>query len=248
MNKQKWVILITALALIGGTAGLLSDLRRKQKLGQPAVATTGEPGAKRLQVILPERVLDYTSVPVEEDKMVLDALPDDTSFGQRLYTAADGFATDVNVVLMGADRTSLHKPEFCLEGQGWHIVMANCGTATVHMEQPCTYDLPVMKLIVRKEENENGQTVARSGIFVYWFVAPNELTAHHWQRMWWMAKDLLHTGVLQRWAYVSLFHVCPVGQEDACFERMKKMIAAAAPEFQLTPRPTQTVARTQPPF
>jgi hypothetical protein len=53
--------------------------------------------------------------------------------------------------------------------------------------------------------------------------------------MWWMAKDMMLTGVLQRWAYVTYFAVCAPGEEDATFERMKKMIAASVPEFQLTP-------------
>jgi hypothetical protein len=242
MNKQKWIILAAALALIGGAAGLLSELRAKQKLGDPAVTTSPQTGTKR-QVVLPERVLDYTSEALEVQKIVLDTLPADTSYGQRRYTAADGSWTDVNVVLMGEDRTSLHKPEICLEGQGWHVMAAECGTSTIHMERPCAYDLPVMKLIVSKTGTENGQTVTMSGVFVYWFVAPNELTAHHWQRMWWMAKDMMRTGVLQRWAYVSYFHICPVGQENASFERMKKMIAASVPEFQLTPAPAATMAR-----
>ena len=235
MNKQKWIGLIAALAMIGGAAGLLSNLKSKQKLGPPAVKTSVQPGTKRLLVDLPARVLDYNSEPTEVAKVVLDYLPPDTSFGQRRYTAPDGFVTDVNVVLMGMDRTSLHKPEICLEGQGWHVITANCGTDVVHVERPCPYDLPVMKLFSTKTVTQDGRTIPLSGIFVYWFVAPNELTAKHWQRMWWMAEDLLRTGVLQRWAYVSFFHVCPAGQELACMERMKKMIAASVPEFQLTP-------------
>ena len=235
MNKQKWIILISTLALIGGAATVLAGLRAKQKLSPPAVKTTPLEDPQRLAVCLPERVLDYTSEAMETQKIVLDTLPPDTSFGQRRYKAADGFVTDLNVVLMGTDRTSLHKPEFCLQGQGWNLDPAQCEEATVHMDRPCSYDLPVMKLLARKEVVENGQTVTFSGIYVYWFVAPNEYTANHWKRMWWMAEDLLRTGVLQRWAYISYFHVCRPGEEAACFERMKTFIAASAPEFQLTP-------------
>jgi hypothetical protein len=43
--------------------------------------------------------------------------------------------------------------------------------------------------------------------------------------------------VLQRWAYVACISPCAPGQEDATFARMKKFIAAAVPEFQLTPPP-----------
>ena len=106
---------------MGGAAGLLTRLQANQKLGRPGVKTSPIPGSPRLQVDLPERVLDYTSEAVEVDKRTLDWLPQDTSFGQRLYRAPDGFEVSVNVVLMGSDRTSLHKTEFCLEGQGWRI-------------------------------------------------------------------------------------------------------------------------------
>jgi len=85
------------------------------------------------------------------------------------------------------------------------------------------------------------------GIYVYYYVADNAISAGTYgiERMWLMARDMLRTGVLQRWAYVSYFSVCAPGQEEATFERMKKFIAAAAPEFQLTPRAdtTQTAQR-----
>jgi hypothetical protein len=47
---------------------------------------------------------------------------------------------------------------------------------------------------------------------------------------------MLRAGVLQRWAMISYFTACAPGQEDAAFERLKKLIAASAPEFQLVPR------------
>ena len=56
------------------------------------------------------------------------------------------------------------------------------------------------------------------GLYVFWFVARNEETDSHWQRIWWLTRDLLTTGVLQRWAYVSYFSAgFAPGQEDAAF-------------------------------
>jgi hypothetical protein len=137
---------------------------------------------------------------------------------------------------MGSDRTSLHKPQFCLEGGGWKIDAAASVPTTVNIERPRPYDLPVMKLIASKVVTSEGQSVQARGVYVYWFVAEDAMTAYHWQRMWWMAKHLLRTGVLQRWAYVTCFSVCHPGQEEATFNRMKQFLAAAVPEFQLTPR------------
>ncbi len=108
------------------------------------------------------------------DKATLDWLPQDTSFGQRLYRAPDGFQTSVSVVLMGSDRTSLHKTEFCLEGQGWRIDRSASKETTVPMDRPYAYDLPVMKFIATKEVTVNGQSVTARGIYVLWFVADND--------------------------------------------------------------------------
>jgi hypothetical protein len=236
MNKQKWMMVILALGLMGGTAALLTRLKATQQLGQPAVKTRPIPGSERLEVQLPERVLDCTSEAVEVDKTTLGWLPPDTSFGQRVYRAPDGFETAVNVILMGRDRTSIHKTEFCLEGQGWVIDRSASSQATVRMDRPYPYDLPVMKFVATKQVTAHGQPITARGIYVLWFVADNdEYTAQHWQRMWWMARDLLRTGVLRRWASISYFAHCAPGEEDATFERMKKFIVASAPEFQLVP-------------
>jgi hypothetical protein len=238
MNKQTWITLILALSLIGGTAGVLLGLRAIQKLGQPAVKTRAIPGSPRLQVDLPERVLDCTSQALEVDKAVLAWLPQDTSFGQRLYRAPDGFEVTVNVVLMGSDRSSLHATEACLEGQGWRIDRNVTRTTTVHMDKPYTYDLPIKRIITSRDVTVEGQTRTARGIYVRWFVAGGgEYTAWHWQRAWWMTRDLIRTGVLQRWAMISYFTVCWPGEEEATAERLNKFIRASAPEIQLLPRP-----------
>jgi hypothetical protein len=247
MNKQKWIVLVAALVLMGAAAALLRQLQTHQKLGQPAVKTNPIAGSQRLQVDLPQQVLDCTSEVVAVDKLTLDTLPQDTSFGSRRYTAPDGFSTQISVVLMGSDRTSIHKTEFCMEGSGWRINRSASAETKVHLDRPYPYDLPVMKYITTREADLNGQKTTFQGVYVAWFVADNdEFTARHTQRMWWLARDLVRTGVLQRWALVSYFSVCAPGQEDATFERMKKFIAASAPEFQLVPRPKAIVATSQP--
>lgn len=237
MNRQKFIIALVVLALIAGTAGLLANLRAHQKLGLPAVKTSPLDDPIRLQVELPERVLDYESTNLPIEQIVVDTLPKDTSYGQRLYVAPDKSQTLVNVVLMGKDRSSMHKPQICFEGQGWIINDNVSAETTVHIERPFAYDLPVMKLIANKVVSINGEPQLARQVYLYWFVAPDEITAKHWQRMWWLARDLFRTGVLQRWSYVSFNSLCAPGQEDATFERMKKLIAAAVPEFQLPPHP-----------
>ena len=244
MSRQKWVVLFVTLALIGGGGALLARMRTYQKLGAPGVKAHPLPGEKRLQVDLPEKVVDFKSEWIDADKVALATLPADTSFGQRVYTAPDGWQAAMNVVLMGIDRTSIHKPQFCLEGAGWHIDQAASRTTTIHLERPQPYELPVVELLATMEITKDGQKQRVRGIYVYWFVCEDALSASvsGFERMWWMAGKLLRTGVLQRWAYVSCLSTCSPGQEDAAFERMKKLIAAAVPEFQLYPRATASAA------
>ncbi len=233
MNRQKWILLMAALVMMAGTLAMLAGLRAHQKLGRPGVKTRPLPDSIRLQVELPERVLNYTSRPLEVEKFVLDFLPPDTSFGMRRYTAPDDFWIQISAVLMGTDRTSLHKPEICLGGSGLRIDDALSSEESIRIQRPRPYDLPVMKLVTTRQTKGAGEQDAQRVIYVYWFVADGELTARHSQRMWWMVRDLVHTGVLQRWAYVATFSICAPGQEQATFERMKQFIAAAVPQFQL---------------
>ena len=240
MNKQSWLILIVGLALIGGTAGFLTNRKAHQKLGTPGVqvvpAPIYDPEGKMVgtnSVDLPARVLDYESEVRPIDHLVLNWLPKDTTFGSRYYKASDGFETLMNVVLMGSDRTSIHKPQYCLTGSGWQVPTTEA--VTIPITQPHPYELPVMKLTaVRQATLPSGGTAVQHGLYVYWFVADGQLTADHNQRMKWMAQSMLRTGVLQRWAYVTCFALCRGGDEAKTFERMKQFIAAAVPQFQLT--------------
>jgi len=71
------------------------------------------------------------------------------------------------------------------------------------------------------------------------------LTADHGQRWWWMARDLVTKGVLQRWAYVICYSECAAGSEDATYDRLKDFIAASVPEFQVTAGPPIQGARAK---
>ena len=239
MNRQKIILFLTVLALLGATAGVLAHAKASQKLGLPGVKTAPLAGSRNLAVLLPADLPGYKSEARVQAQEVTNMLPQDTSYGQRLYTADDGFQTLANVVLMGSSRGSIHKPQVCLTAQGWAINDAASHVDQVHLEKPFAYDLPVMRLIAAKSGEMNGQRVTQQGVYVYWFVDADRYTPSHAQRMLWMAQDVLFKSELDRWAYITFFSVCAPGQADATFERMKKLIAASVPEFQLVPRPAK---------
>jgi len=183
---------------------------------------------------LPERVLDCTSTNVPESELVLGYLPPDTSYAERHYMGPDGFDMAGTVILMGADRTSIHKPDYCLPGQGWSIRSKKIANLAIAGTMP--YELPVSEWVVSNSfQTPGGGKEMVSGVYVFWFVADGEETPNHNQFMRWLALDLLRKAVWQRWAYVSYFSVCEPGQEDATFARMGKVIAASVPEFQPPP-------------
>jgi len=237
MKNQKWLILFAVLILIAVTAGALTWLKVNQKLGEPGIRTTPIPGSVARKIDLPEIVLGFTSTNVPEDKVVLDYLPKDTSFVERYYTPLDGVpGISATIILMGADRTSIHRPEYCLAGQGFTCDEKE--VVKIPVGGPKPYQLPVAKWKVsRMVQQPDGQNVRVSGIYVFWFVADDEQTTGIVPFQCYLVRDLLLRGILQRWAYVSYFSACLPGQEEVTFARMKKLIAASVPEFQSPPKP-----------
>ncbi len=234
MKNQKWLLLVVALALMAGTAGALTWLRANQKLGKPGIMAVPIPGSVAMDIQLPENVPGFISTNMPEPEVVLGYLPKDTSYTGRLYTATNGVQINTTVILMGADRTSIHNADFCLGGQGWTINEKTVVNIPVAGPQP--YQLPVAKWVISNvSQAPDGQKQQVSGLYVFWFVADGQQTTDNHQRMWWLGRDLLRTGVLQRWAYVSYFAACLPGQEEATFEQMKNLIAHSVPEFQVAP-------------
>lgn len=256
MNRRVWILAATCLVLMGMGSGVLLRLRAGQRLGPPGlklcpVALTNELGVTvaTKSIHLPEQVLEYRS----ELKPILNEefewLPRDTTYGRRSYTARDGLAVQVSVVLMGSDRTSIHKPEYCLPSQGFQILRQE--RDRVLIERPHRYELPVSKFTaIREVRRADGSAVRLSALYVFWFVSGNQFTEDHLQRMWWMARDLVRTGELPRWAYVGVLAFCPPGAEAATYSRLKEFISAAVPEFQLvagTPLDAQPASFTAAP-
>jgi len=227
------------LALMGLTALLIFHIKSQQHLGAAGVKTQAIAGSQRLDVLMPRTVAGYTSEILTNAEAVLEhQLPKDSSYRELLYTGEDKFWIQMTTVLMGTDRTSIHSPYFCLVGQGWTIDDGKTTVEPIHMERPLAYDLPVNKLLAtiqRADQSGTNQTVR--GVYVYWYVDGSHFTpnAKLWMG-WWMPRDLLLHGLLERWAYISVFAPCLPGQEEATYERMKKLIASTVPEFQLVPK------------
>ena len=244
MNRQGKSVLIVGLAIMALTAAALTRVRSLQKLGHPGVKVVAENIYRQdgtlvdtNSVPLPENVPGFQSRALPLTTNELNWLPLDTTYGRRFYVAPDGFALQLGVVLMGRDRTSIHKPEYCLPGQGARIERTE--RLSIPVCEPRPYALPVTRFTISQEVEQDGKRQQLHGLYVYWFVADGQITADHNQRMLWMTRDLLTKGTLQRWAYVSCFSYCQPGQEETAYARMAGLIAAAVPRFQLATGPAE---------
>jgi hypothetical protein len=179
---------------------------------------------------LPTNVAGYEFRTIPVRNIELDGLPKDTVFGRGSYTARDGFWAQISVVLMGTDRTSIHPPEYCLRGMGCKIVRQG-ERSLASIGKP---DSNVQRFDFRLTTEIEGQRKEMGGVFVFWFVAHDRETASHWERQWWMIHELVTRGVLQRWAYISFFALCPLGEEDATYQRLTELIQATSPYFEVT--------------
>lgn len=237
------MVACAALLLMAGTALVLMRFQSGRHLGLPGVRIVATPlndekGALAAtnSILLPESPLDFRSVLLPVTREELDWLPHDTTYGRRLYTGKDGFQVQVSGVLMGTDRTSIHKPEFCLPGQGFQILRRT--QTQILIDRPHRYALPVTRLDAIRETRKPDGSVDRVGaVYIYWFLSDSRLSNDHVQRMWWLAWDLLRTGELQRWAYLSTLAACTPGQEDAAYARLERLIQTLVPEIQATTGP-----------
>lgn len=225
------------LAIMGATALGLQRIDQQRRLGAPGLQLTArnvldDNGAvvNTNTIALPDQVLAFQASDVPITRVEIGTLPTDTTFARRLYSATNGFQLQLSVVLMGMDRSSIHKPQYCLVGQGWQVLSEQADR--IPLAGPRGDALPVWKMTAQQQRTlPDGSHRMVKALYVYWFVADGQVTARHGERMWWMARDLLTRGTLQRWAYVSVLGLCLPGQEEQTYERMKEFIAESTPQY-----------------
>ncbi len=248
MNRKAWTILFVTLLVMSAAFAYVAACHQRQKLGQPGLKLvshelhdeTGTVVATNC-VYLPEEIGDYSSTELPVTRLELKWLPKDTTFGRRLYKSPDGFEMMVSAVMMGTDRTSIHKPDYCLSGQGWQVDGRDFVEIPLKSKSG---SIPVQKLMTTKLARSGAaEAGAMRGMYIYWFVADGAQTADEKSRTWMTARELLRSGVLQRWSYVSCFAVFYRGQEAATFERMKRFLSEAVPYFQLNASPTLAIQK-----
>jgi len=236
MKPSQTTLLIGGLLVIGLTAGAVGWYQKNQLLEEPGITWRPIPDSSKVEILLPDQLPGYVSESLPVTQEELEMLPPDTSFGRRRYVAADGLAVDLSVVVMGGDRSSLHRPQACLPAQGWMIRTQE--VTSVRIAQPHPYDLTFNKLSNDKEWVQDGRTNRYESLYLYWFVSRNRLAVQ--RRDWVMstAKTMITTGRVERWAYVTIAASCPAGFTGVIYPRLVQFLQVAVPEFQVPAGPT----------
>jgi exosortase len=162
-------------------------------------------------------------------------LPPDTGYSRKNYVWLHDSSRQVfvSIVLSGRDRTSIHRPELCLLGQGWTID----GRSGHDFAYPGSRQgtVPATVLRVRREVLlPSGGRMAVPSLVAYWFVGHDRVVASHWARMWWSAVDRLCRLRTNRWAYV-LVQTTAFDGETAALARLQTVLDQTLPAFEKPP-------------
>ncbi|MDB6138206.1 MAG: Exosortase [Verrucomicrobiaceae bacterium] len=155
---------------------------------------------------LPLRVPSFTGQPEKPASEETNNLPEDTAIAKMRYTTAGAAADEadvvhVSLVLAGAERRSIHRPEVCLPGQGWSIV----GSEVLPVEIAPGKTLRVKDLAIEKTgHNANGTETRIRAHYLYWFIGTDVTTPSHFERILRTTWDSIFRNVNHRWAYASV--------------------------------------------
>jgi EpsI family protein len=208
-------VAVVALAAVG-TVALVDQVEAMGARAQPGIplAEDGLNPAPLPQFIGTEWIGQETEVTAIEREM----LPADTGYARRIYVSLDDRREQVlvSVVLSGQDRTSIHRPELCLVGQGWSI--------RDRQETRFGEEVPAALLRLEREwVGEDGRRAQVPALFVYWFVGRESMATTTVARLWRTALNRLRLQP-DRWAYVVVQAVVLPGEtEEVTRARMERV-------------------------
>ena len=165
-------------------------------------------------------------VPVSEVELAI--LPPDTGYSRRVYVGLNDPRRQVlaSIVLSGRDRSSIHRPEICVEGQGWTI-----RDRFIHAFDGVRPDGAPLPVTVLRLEHIGADGRSAPMLLAYWFVSSEAVVATHAERLWRGVRDRLLRGRADRWAYVLVQTGADDG-EAAALARLQTLLAGTVPVFQ----------------
>ena len=221
-------VTVLAAAAVGWATTRLDAVQVSPRTGVRLAANGVDPAP------LPAMVgFDWVGQDAAVTAVEREVLPADTGYSRRMYVSLQDRAHQVflSIVLSGRDRTSIHRPEICLVGQGWTIR----GSARHRFRLPADAgggELPATLLRIDREiTGPGGETRTVPALLAYWFVGADRVVASHWERQYHTALDRLRHLQAHRWAYV-LVQTHALDGEAAALARMQEVLDGTLPAFQ----------------
>lgn len=222
--RRAGLLAVAVIAVVVGEMVLLSHVAWAPASGAAGVRLTAD---GRDPVELPPFIgTDWIGRRAEVTAVEREVLPADTGFSRRTYVSVQNrrHSVFVSIVLSGRDRTSIHRPEICLVGQGW--TLSDPGTR--RLPAMAGREFPVTTLHTRLTEPRSQRTV--QALVAYGFISADAMVATHGQRFLHDAWNRLRHGRADRWAYVLLQADAEDG-DAAALARMQAVLAGTAPVF-----------------
>ncbi len=228
------IIRAVILAVLCGMTVLLCQFSPQPKGGSEAGVLTELPMAAG-------GFVGESEQPSDKER---ELLPADTIIVKREYHTPGRIETrdlaHVSLVIAGNDTRSIHRPEVCLDGQGWTITSST--VREVKMISGTV--LRVRDLAIERQLLQaDGSKLPLRAHYVYWFVGNGISTPNNLDRQLLSMRDSVLLNVNHRWAYPSVMarvtdNLTPVQsgerrRDDA--ETMKmilSLIRSLAPRFQ----------------
>lgn len=217
-------VLVTVLALVSVAAIKRLDARPAELDAGVRIAANGIDPAPLPEFIGTEWIGQRVDVTAAEREV----LPPDTGYSRRNYVSVQDRAHQVfvSIVLSGRDRSSIHRPELCVVGQGWNIVERE--ERTLHLAS--AQELPVTLLRIQREVTERGgerRTV--SCWLAYWFVGREVQVPSHASMIWRSSLDRLLHFQADRWAYVLAQAPLAAGESEG-LRQIEEVLSAVWPQ------------------
>lgn len=172
--------------------------------------------------------------PISEQER--EILPPDTGFARMVYQSTDNPARRVyvSIVLSGRDRSSIHRPEICLAGQGWNEHDRTRHLFPVEGIQGGGIEATLIDLSRPLPPSVGQEARTMESLFAYWFVGPDSLHATNAGRLWKSARERLFGLQSHRWGFVVVQGFVGAEGRAATLREMENVVRATAPVFQTT--------------
>ena len=240
-DTRAWPVAIGVLLLAGAELLFLRKLATAPPRGTAGVVLAAdEANPAELPAFLGTEWIGRRAevTPIERE-----ILPADTGFARKLYVAVANPRQQVfvSVVLSGRDRSSIHRPELCLIGQGWTVVAAQPHRFAYPGKPSAAFPATVLRVQREVAAPAAAGKPATAGkpparvvvpqLVAYWFVGGDGVVPTHWERLAHDAWNRVARARADRWAYV-LVQTDAADGDAAALARMQAVLHETLPALQ----------------